>query len=338
MAAMVRTLMLVGDETLRLLGNIRRADPGRPRRRERPAALREAGHDPEVVKAHGSATCPTPLFDRTAGRQAAKRLTGKHDRPGPRTGRRHRRVRLEADRGVGAGAPRGLGPITRGRPAGARLASTRMHAIRQHEFGPAETLRYEEVPDPVPGAEQVRIAVEAAGVHLIDTKIRAGFSGGPLAAAAAADDARPRGRRHRRHARPGRRRALARAPRGRPPRAGQRRLRRARGRARRVAARDPRRPERRGRGGDDRHRPHRDRHPRRRAGSRPTTPCSSPRPRAASAPSSCRRRATPARSPVGVAGGPAKTERVRALGADVAVDYRSPAGPSASASSSATAS
>ena len=55
-----------------------------------------------------------------------------------------------------------------------------MHAIRQHEFGPAETLRYEEVPDPVPGAEQVRIAVEAAGLHLIDTKIRAGFSGGPL--------------------------------------------------------------------------------------------------------------------------------------------------------------
>jgi NADPH:quinone reductase len=56
-----------------------------------------------------------------------------------------------------------------------------MHAIRQHEFGPPETLRYEEVPDPVPGAEQVRIAVAAAGLHLIDTKIRAGFSGGPLA-------------------------------------------------------------------------------------------------------------------------------------------------------------
>jgi NADPH2:quinone reductase len=55
-----------------------------------------------------------------------------------------------------------------------------MHAIRQHEFGPAETLRYEEVPDPVPGAEQVRIAVEASGLHLIDTRIRAGLSGGPL--------------------------------------------------------------------------------------------------------------------------------------------------------------
>jgi NADPH:quinone reductase len=56
-----------------------------------------------------------------------------------------------------------------------------MHAIRQHAFGPPGTLRYEAVPDPVPADGQVRIAVEAAGLHLIDTKIRTGFSGGPLA-------------------------------------------------------------------------------------------------------------------------------------------------------------
>jgi NADPH2:quinone reductase len=55
-----------------------------------------------------------------------------------------------------------------------------MHAIQLHEFGPAENLRYEELPDPVPGEGQVRIAVEAAGVHLIDTSIRAGRSGGPF--------------------------------------------------------------------------------------------------------------------------------------------------------------
>ncbi len=55
-----------------------------------------------------------------------------------------------------------------------------MYAIRLHEFGPAENLRYEEVPDPAPGAGQVRIAVEAAGVHLIDTSIRAGRAGGPF--------------------------------------------------------------------------------------------------------------------------------------------------------------
>ncbi len=45
-----------------------------------------------------------------------------------------------------------------------------MKAIRQSEFGPAESLRYEDVPDPEPAEGQVLLAVEAAGVHLIDTK------------------------------------------------------------------------------------------------------------------------------------------------------------------------
>jgi NADPH:quinone reductase len=54
-----------------------------------------------------------------------------------------------------------------------------MRAIRLHEFGPAENLVYEEVEDPEPAAGQVRIAVAAAGVHLIDTTIRAGMQGGP---------------------------------------------------------------------------------------------------------------------------------------------------------------
>jgi NADPH2:quinone reductase len=55
-----------------------------------------------------------------------------------------------------------------------------MRAIQLHEFGPAENLRLEEVPDPVPGEGQVRIAVEAAGVHVLDTYIRSGASGGPF--------------------------------------------------------------------------------------------------------------------------------------------------------------
>lgn len=55
-----------------------------------------------------------------------------------------------------------------------------MHAIRQYEFGPAEYLRFEEVDDPHPAEGQVRIAVAAAGVHLLDTSIRAGVSGGPF--------------------------------------------------------------------------------------------------------------------------------------------------------------
>ncbi|WP_405671648.1 zinc-binding dehydrogenase [Streptomyces sp. NBC_01530] len=52
-----------------------------------------------------------------------------------------------------------------------------MHAIRLHAFGPAENLRYEEVADPTPGPGQVRIAVEAAGVHLLDTALREGERG-----------------------------------------------------------------------------------------------------------------------------------------------------------------
>lgn len=58
-----------------------------------------------------------------------------------------------------------------------------MHAVRLHVFGPAENLVYEETADPVPGPGQVRIAVEAAGVHLIDTLLRQGAPG-PLGAPA----------------------------------------------------------------------------------------------------------------------------------------------------------
>ncbi|MER7957310.1 zinc-binding dehydrogenase [Streptomyces sp. NPDC096030] len=52
-----------------------------------------------------------------------------------------------------------------------------MHAIRLHAFGPAENLTYEEVQDPAPGPGQVRIAVTAAGVHLLDTALRLGRTG-----------------------------------------------------------------------------------------------------------------------------------------------------------------
>ncbi|CAM5533005.1 hypothetical protein SFUMM280S_07027 [Streptomyces fumanus] len=52
-----------------------------------------------------------------------------------------------------------------------------MHAIRLHAFGPAENLVYEPVEDPEPGPGQVRIAVRAAGVHLLDTALREGHQG-----------------------------------------------------------------------------------------------------------------------------------------------------------------
>ncbi|GAB2756423.1 zinc-binding dehydrogenase [Amycolatopsis magusensis] len=51
-----------------------------------------------------------------------------------------------------------------------------MYATVLHEYGPPENLRYERVPDPVPGPGQVRIEVRAAGVHLIETVMRAGLS------------------------------------------------------------------------------------------------------------------------------------------------------------------
>lgn len=52
-----------------------------------------------------------------------------------------------------------------------------MHAIRLHACGPAENLTYEKVADPEPGAGQVRIAVAAAGVHLLDAALREGVPG-----------------------------------------------------------------------------------------------------------------------------------------------------------------
>ena len=55
-----------------------------------------------------------------------------------------------------------------------------MRAIRLHEFGPPANLVWEEVADPEPGPGQVRIAVAVAGVHFIDTAIRAGRRMGPM--------------------------------------------------------------------------------------------------------------------------------------------------------------
>ncbi|MFF5312680.1 zinc-binding dehydrogenase [Streptomyces massasporeus] len=56
-----------------------------------------------------------------------------------------------------------------------------MHAIRLHVFGPPENLTHEQVEDPRPGPGQVRIAVRAAGVHLLDAALREGMAGGPAA-------------------------------------------------------------------------------------------------------------------------------------------------------------
>lgn len=52
-----------------------------------------------------------------------------------------------------------------------------MRAIRHHDFGPADVLRLEDLPDPTPADGEVRISVRAVGVHLLDTIIRSGEVG-----------------------------------------------------------------------------------------------------------------------------------------------------------------
>jgi len=55
-----------------------------------------------------------------------------------------------------------------------------MRAIRVHEYGGPEVLRYEEVPLPEPGPGQVRVKIEAAGVNFIDIYHRTGLYPNPL--------------------------------------------------------------------------------------------------------------------------------------------------------------
>jgi NADPH:quinone reductase len=50
-----------------------------------------------------------------------------------------------------------------------------MKAIRIHEFGPPDVLRYEDVPDPEPAPHEIRIAVRAATVNrVLDVALRRG--------------------------------------------------------------------------------------------------------------------------------------------------------------------
>jgi NADPH:quinone reductase-like Zn-dependent oxidoreductase len=51
-----------------------------------------------------------------------------------------------------------------------------MKAIVVHEYGGPEVLKYEEYPDPVPGAGEVLVRVAAASVNPIDYKRRAGLT------------------------------------------------------------------------------------------------------------------------------------------------------------------
>jgi len=56
-----------------------------------------------------------------------------------------------------------------------------LHGFRVDEFGGPEVMRWEELPDPVPGQGQVLVRVRASGVNFAETRMRAGtYSGQPL--------------------------------------------------------------------------------------------------------------------------------------------------------------
>jgi NADPH:quinone reductase-like Zn-dependent oxidoreductase len=49
-----------------------------------------------------------------------------------------------------------------------------MNAIVLHEYGPPKNLKYEQVPDPVPGEGEVLVRISASSVNPIDYKMRSG--------------------------------------------------------------------------------------------------------------------------------------------------------------------
>src|SRR3954454_6553415 len=55
-----------------------------------------------------------------------------------------------------------------------------MKAVRFHEFGDPDVLRYEDVEQPVPGAGQVRLRVAGSAFNPVDDGIRGGYLQGPF--------------------------------------------------------------------------------------------------------------------------------------------------------------
>jgi len=55
-----------------------------------------------------------------------------------------------------------------------------MKAIRYHEFGGVEVLKYEDVPDPVIGPNEVLVRVKAASLNHLDLRLRSGKSPRPV--------------------------------------------------------------------------------------------------------------------------------------------------------------
>ena len=54
-----------------------------------------------------------------------------------------------------------------------------MKAVRYHQTGPVEVLRYEEVPDPTPGPGEAVVRVKAAALNRLDVFLRSGTAAMP---------------------------------------------------------------------------------------------------------------------------------------------------------------
>ena len=64
-----------------------------------------------------------------------------------------------------------------------------MKAIRIHEDGGPEVLRYEDAPDPVPGDDEVLVELRAASLNHLDLWVRKGLPSAPKPRILGADGA-----------------------------------------------------------------------------------------------------------------------------------------------------
>ena len=124
-------------------------------------------------------------FGRDMGAREARQGPGRGSagyshaaEPAGKGEREERRVEAMRHASQHAVCRRATQPLDFKRARGPTVAT--MHAIRLHEFGPADNLRWEEVDDPAPRAGEVLVDVTASGVHLLDTSIRRGTSMGPF--------------------------------------------------------------------------------------------------------------------------------------------------------------
>src|SRR5215510_13012100 len=108
-----------------------------------------------------------------------------------------RRRRSSMSRSVSAYGSAGAAPTTSSpRSVPSRLSSAPVmrgfcivKAIRIHEDGGPEVLRYEDVPDPEPGPGEVLVALHAAGLNHLDIWVRKGLPSVPKPRILGADGA-----------------------------------------------------------------------------------------------------------------------------------------------------